>query len=311
MIKTFLTFITVILLSNSLHAAIDCRKVNREKFMKINDGLYEEYNQIDANQVVTSEKKAVWIEGETNVNKALFLAHGYMGSPGEMMYLAEPFIKEGWTVIGFLIPGHGSTYEISNRYKNDRWISEMKTQLELATSCFEEVRVVGFSTGGLLLHHYLLTESIPKSLKSIHLVSPYFIQRFGTFFDRMLGFFVNGMSVDTAYFLSHFRDLKVMTIDRLNYHQQLPMDTAFQVRDLGIRVSKMQVTNKIKIPVQLFLSEGDWTVDTDSTKLVINRNYENVELIWYKGSEPHHLMVPSVSTVAGQVRQMIFSSLFK
>jgi carboxylesterase len=283
--------------------------IYRDKFFKLNNALIEEYNSLDPNQTVTAEKKAFWIEGDPNISKALFLAHGYMGSPGEMMYLAEPFIKAGWTVIGFLIPGHGSTYEISNQFKNERWIREIKIQLELATSCFEEVRAVGFSTGGLLLHHYALTETLPTSLKSFHLVSPYFIQRFGTFFDRMLGFFVNGMSVDTAYFLSHFRDLKVMTMDRFNYHQKLPMGTAFQVKDLGIKVFNMQAKNKIKIPIQLFLSEGDWTVDTDSTKLVINRDYENVELVWYKGSEPHHLMVPSVSTVANEVRQLIFSSL--
>ncbi|MBC7713442.1 MAG: alpha/beta hydrolase [Rhizobacter sp.] len=304
--KTLLLTI-VFLLNAPLHANEDCRKTNRETFLNINDSLYKEYSRIDSKQNITDEKKAVWIEGDPKINKALFVAHGYMGSPGEMMFLAQPFIKKGWTVVGFLLPGHGSTYKIANEYKNTRWIKEMKTQLNLVTECFAEVRAIGFSTGGLLLHHYALTQPIPPSLKSLHLVSPFFIQRFGGLFDRILGFFVNGISVDKAYFISHFRDLKVMTIDRQFYHQNIPVDSGLQVKELGQQVYEMKAQPKIKIPVQLFLSEGDMTVDTDSTKEVINRDYEKVKLVWYKGEEPHHLMAPSVSHVAPEVQQLIFN----
>lgn len=291
---------------NITHADESCQRKNREKFLKLNESLYAEYKAFDPEEVVTTEKKAFWIDGDPKVNKALFVAHGYMGSPGEMLYLAEPFIKKGWSVIGFLIPGHGSTYKISNQYKNTRWIKDIKEQLELVTECYSEVRASGFSTGGLLLHHYALTEKLPKNLTSFHLVSPYFVQRFGGFFDRVLGYFVNGISVDTAYFISRFKDLKVMTIDRKYYHQNIPIDTALQVKELGLKVYGMKAKEKIQIPVQLFLSEGDWTVDTNATKEVINRDYQNVTLVWYKGDEPHHLMMPSVSTVAGELQHLIF-----
>lgn len=306
--KTFILFFS--LCTNIVWAAdfaSQCEQTNREKFLKLNENLYQEYKEIDPKSEVGEKKRALWIAGDPKVNKALFLAHGYMGSPGEMMFLAQPFIEKGWSVVGFLIPGHGSSYKVSNQYKNTRWIEDMKTQLELVAECFSEVRAVGFSTGGLLLHHYLLTQKNPASLKSLHLVSPYFIQRFGGFFDRFLGFFVNGISVDTAYFVSRFRDLKVMTIDRDNYHQNIPIDTALQVKELGLKVYEMRGQSQLKIPVQLFLSEGDWTVDTEATKEVINREYEKVQLVWYKGDEPHHLMVPSVSKVAKEIQRLIYN----
>lgn len=305
--KTLILIFSFLLLNTQLLASEDCRKTNRETFMKLNDSLYKEYSLLDPNQAVTDAKKAIWIEGDPKVNKALFLAHGYMGSPGEMLFLAQPFIKKGWTIIGFLLPGHGTTYKIANEYKNKRWTKEIKTQLNLVTDCFDEVRAVGFSTGGLLLHHYALTQPIPSSLKSLHLVSPFFVQRFGGLFDRILGFFVNGISIDSAYFISRFRDLKVMTIDRQFYHQNIPVDAGLQIKELGLKVYDMKAQPQIKIPVQLFLSEGDWTVDTDSTKEVINRDYEKVQLVWYKGEGPHHLMSPSVSHVAGEVQDLIFS----
>lgn len=307
--KSFIFSIVVLLsVSAPLHANVDCRKNNRAAFLKINESLYKEYSKIDSKQSVTSEKKAVWIEGSPKVNKALFLAHGYMGSPSEMMYLAQPFINKGWTVIGFLLPGHGSSYKVANEYKYTRWIKEMRTQLNLVTECFDEVRAVGFSTGGLLLHNYALTEQVPTSLKSLHLVSPFFIQRFGGLFDKILGFFVNGISVESAYLISRFKDLKVMTIDTSFYHQNIPIASGLQVKELGLKVYDMNAEPKILIPVQLFLSEGDWTVDTNATKEVISRDYEKVKLFWYKGEEPHHLMAPSVSGVASKIQKLIYLS---
>ncbi len=302
------TLSLLLFISAPLHAKVECRKTNREAFLKNNDSLYKEYSKIDKDQVVTAVKKAVWIEGDPKINKALFIAHGYMGSPAEMMYLAEPFMKKGWTVVGFLLPGHGSSYKVANEYKYTRWIKEMKTDLNLVTDCFDEVHAIGFSTGGLLLHHYALTEPAPASLKGLHLVSPFFVQRFGGFFDKILGFFVNGVSVETAYFVSRFKDLKVMTIDTSYYHSNIPIASGLQVKELGLKVYDMKAQPLIKIPVQLFLSEGDWTVDTDATKEVINRDYENVKLVWYKGDEPHHLMAPSVSGVAQEIQRLIYLS---
>lgn len=283
-----------------------CTKAGRQEFLNINDALYTEYRDIDSQSNMATNKKAFWIEGNPKVNKALFLAHGYMGSPGEMKFLADPFIKAGWSVIGFLLPGHGSTYLVANEYKHLRWTNSIKTQLDLVTKCFKEVRAVGFSTGGLLLTQYALNEKKASSLKSLHLISPYYIQRFGGFFDSIIGHFVNGLSVDTAYFLSRFKDLKVMTIDSQFYHQNLPIDAGLQVKELGIIESKKEYAAK-KIPVQLFISEGDWTVDIQATKDFIIKNFEEVEITYYKGEEPHHLMSPSVSTKAKEIQQKIFN----
>lgn len=308
--KTIILTLTLfIIFSAPLHAKIDCRQTNRDIFLKSNELLYKEYSKIDSDQTVSDLKKAVWIEGDPKVNKALFVAHGYMGSPAEMMYLAQPFLKKGWTVVGFLLPGHGSSYKVANEFKYTRWIKEMRDQLNLVTDCFPEVHAIGFSTGGLLLHHYALTEPNPTSLKGLHLVSPFFVQRFGGLFDRILGFFVNGISVEKAYFISRFKDLKVMTIDTGYYHSNIPVNSGLQVKELGLKVYEMKAQQPvIKIPVQLFLSEGDWTVDTNITKEVINRDYENVKLVWYKGEEPHHLMVPSVSGVAQEIQRLIYLS---
>lgn len=281
-------------------------KSARTQFLKIYEDLYEEYKSIDISQVVIKEKQAFWIEGDPKISKALFLAHGYMGSPSEMLFLAAPFIKAGWSIIGFLIPGHGSNSQVSNTFKNSRWQSEMANQLSLVTNTFDEVRAIGFSTGGLLLHDYLINHGTPASLKGLHLISPYFIQKVPTI-DWLVEKIFNNMSVNTAYALTRFPDLKVMTIDRNFYNQNIPIITAKEIKNLGLSVyNRKNKGHKIEIPTQLFLSKGDWTVDTDATKKVLARDNATHKLIWFKEREPHHLMAPSVSKVAKEIQSSIF-----
>ena len=99
------------------------------EFLKRYEDLYLEYKKIDKEQIVIKEKQAIWLTGDPKVSKALFLAHGYMGTPSEMMYMAMPFIKEGWTIIGYLIPGHGANSSIANAFKSPRWQDEIAKQI--------------------------------------------------------------------------------------------------------------------------------------------------------------------------------------
>lgn len=287
-------------------------KNNRAEFLAIYESLYAEYNAIE-NEKMAEAKKAFWIEGDPTISKALFLAHGYMGSPNEMKYIAAPFIEAGYSVIGFLIPGHGASSKVANAFTKERWRSEMKRQFELVLESFTHVQAVGFSTGGLLLQDYIIHQPLPPSLKSLHLISPYFIQRIGSFLNPVDGIiqkFFNNISLDLAFAVSRFPDLAVMRIDRESYNQNIPVQVAREIKELGLEIYNLKAADKkIHLPTQLFLTENDWTVKTEASKQVISRHIENdlIELIWYPGQEPHHLMAPSVSKVAENIQKRLFN----
>lgn len=289
--------------------------MNRAQFLAINNELYQKYTTIEPGSLVSENKKAFWIEGNSNIKKALFLAHGYMGTPNEMKFLAKPFIEAGWAVIGFLIPGHGASSVVANCFDKTIWRFEMKRQLEMVLASFDEVSAIGFSTGGLLLHDYVTHNKVSDHLKSLHLISPFFKQRVGgqlKLIDLLLQKIFNNMSVDTAYALTRFPDLSVMCLDRESYSQNIPVLVAKEIKALGSEIQKKAAPlHKLKLPTQLYLSENDWTVKTEISKQVINRDIEGnfIELVWYPGKEPHHLMAPLVSGVAGDIQKRLFSSL--
>lgn len=287
----------------------NCESLLQNEFLNFNSHLYDEYASIKVTATVPPEKRAFWIPGRREVSKALFLVHGYMGSPGEMAYLAKPFLKAGWTVVGFLIPGHGSDYEVANNYNMTRATQDLEAQLKSVLDCFDEVSAVGFSTGGFLLHQYLLNNDAPPRFKSVHFISPLFRKRYGSFWDPMITFAYDGISVKSAYAATRFRDLKVMVADPQHYHENVPMRAGLDIVKTALAVSKMRAPSKIKVPAQLFVTDGDLSVDIHEAQRIIFRDYKNVDLTWYRDSSPHHLMAPAVSPHAEDVRNRIFLSI--
>lgn len=289
------------------------RYLAQQSFLDINQNLYDEYEMIERNYEMSELKKAFWIEGREDLSKALFLAHGYMGSPNEMLLLAQPFIEAGWTVIGFLIPGHGSSSTIANQYNQSRWRFELQRQLSLVLETFDDVRAVGFSTGGLLLQDFIRQAPPPPSLSGLHLISPFFLQRIGSFlniFDGLFEKIFDHVTVERALAFTGFPDLLVMTRDLESYNRTIPLGVAHSIKALGKEVFKAQApVVKRQIPVQLFLSENDWTVKIEASRFVIYRDTEahKIELITFAGKEPHHLMAPMVSGVALEIQKKIYS----
>jgi hypothetical protein len=187
--------------------------------------------------------------------------------------------------------------------------TELKKQLQFVMECFKEVQAVGFSTGGLLLHQFLVEQKAPPQFKGVHFISPLFLQRFGGVFDRLIAQFFDGVSVDLAYATTRFRDIKVMTLDPEFYHQNVPMQSGVDIVDTAKEVSQTPIQRKINVLSQLFISDGDLTVDIYAAKKMISRHYENAEVVWYKDHSPHHLMAPSVSSKAQDVRSRIYQSV--
>ncbi|MCU0492606.1 MAG: alpha/beta fold hydrolase [Chloroflexaceae bacterium] len=78
------------------------------------------------------------------------LVHGFSGSPTEMRGLGEHLHRQGRTVLGVRLAGHGSTPEALAQVRWRDWYETVeKGYIKLRHSC-RNVSVVGFSLGGAL-----------------------------------------------------------------------------------------------------------------------------------------------------------------
>lgn len=88
------------------------------------------------------------LEGESDC--AFLVCHGYGGSPHNTRPLGEFLHAGGHTVIGILLPGHGTTLENLNRSRYYHWRDYLEKKIREERSRYRHFFLVGFSLGGTL-----------------------------------------------------------------------------------------------------------------------------------------------------------------
>jgi len=76
--------------------------------------------------------------------------HGFTGSPYEMRYLSEQLARDGATVHGLLLPGHGTSVDDLARAGWRDWTCALDRAVDAMQRRCRRVAVVGQSLGGLL-----------------------------------------------------------------------------------------------------------------------------------------------------------------
>jgi carboxylesterase len=115
--------------------------------------------------------------------------HGFTGTPASMRPWAEHLAAAGFTVRLPLLPGHGTTWQDTNRTRWPDWYAAIeRAYAEVAARC-EHVFAVGLSMGGTLATR--LAEQHPDRISGLVLVNPSFgTERFTARFARYVGWAV-------------------------------------------------------------------------------------------------------------------------
>ena len=81
------------------------------------------------------------------------LIHGFSGSPSEMRLIGERLAQDGWTVLGILLSGHGTTPEQRSSTSWEDWAKEAEAGVRVLRKSCDTVIGIGLSMGGLLVLH--------------------------------------------------------------------------------------------------------------------------------------------------------------
>ncbi len=90
-----------------------------------------------------------WEAGEIGV----LLVHGYTATTVEVRLLARYLHERNYTVLGPLLPGHGSTPQEMNRCRWQDWAAATEAAYEQLRETCSQVFIAGESMGGLLALH--------------------------------------------------------------------------------------------------------------------------------------------------------------
>ncbi|HET6878425.1 MAG TPA: alpha/beta fold hydrolase [Jatrophihabitans sp.] len=100
------------------------------------------------------------------------VSHGFTGTPASMRPWAEHLAAAGYTVRLPLLPGHGGTWQETNRTRWQHWYGAVEAAYHELTERCETVFACGLSMGGTLVTR--LAEQHPTGLAGLVLVNPAF-----------------------------------------------------------------------------------------------------------------------------------------
>ena len=254
--------------------------------------------------------------------EAVFLVHGFMGSPEEMRAIAQKINALGYTTYAGLIPGYGMTARVANQYQHADWSRWYRQEIQRLQACYPKIHLVGFSTGALLATDYVVQNPNDSTVKSVTLLSPYYEIHnvFLAVLQSGVANLLNQISVNFVYHVLGFPDVGVMLEKPMAYLQNVPLGAAQEVVALGrkVQIKVKQKTERMKasdlpvsVPALVFISGDDLVIDQDVANELTLNVFSDRKVIYRKakaGSDtrvPHHLMVKEVSPVVRSTENRI------
>lgn len=124
----------------------------------------DEKKRAAADGVTEEENLPFLLKPKHPGKQAVILIHGFSSSPREMLTLGRELVKNGLTVYGVRLPGHGTSPQDLAERKSSEWLSACKRgYLGLVESGFS-VSGAGLSTGALLTMKLALRYPLEKQI---------------------------------------------------------------------------------------------------------------------------------------------------
>lgn len=187
----------------------------------------------------------------------VLLIHGYTGSPTEMRWVGDYLHRQGLTVAGPLLPGHGATSEAMNRCRWTDWTGHVERALaELQARC-DRVFVAGLSMGSLLT---LYLAGRHPDLAGIILYSPaVWVRNWRLYLAPIARYFVASQPKSgISDLVDPKADLQLWSYD------VDPVGAAAELLKLMLRVRWN--LGKITCPALIISSQGDSAIHPESAR---------------------------------------------
>lgn len=213
--------------------------------------------------------------------QGVLLIHGYTGTPAEMRLLGEHLQREGYTVLGVRLPGHGTEPWALNEVRWPDWYDEVEQGFYRLQKFCSKVMVAGLSMGGLLA--MVAAARLPVA-KAVFLAAPVYVQDWRAPLLPLLKYFIHYLKKKKRNYF---------TADKYNLAYNVmpvkPLSSLFALTEL----CKKEILPQITIPCLIMQSTVEHTVKPSSASYI----YEHLgssrkELVWYHRSG--HIMTLDV-----------------
>ena len=190
--------------------------------------------------------------------KVVLLLHGLGGCPHEVSLVGEYLANNGYSVVAPRYPGHGSKGKVMSNYGWQDWYEVVQKEYLQLTQKYDEVYVLGFSTGGTI--GLKLAENY--NVKKLILLSPFMYISYKWYYGfrpeiylTTVGSFIDDWPAN--YTLVHIND----PVARAKYVRGDYFSFKATRSALELINDVKKDLAKIQSPVLIIHSKGDETTD--------------------------------------------------
>lgn len=191
-------------------------------------------------------------------SKGVLLIHGFTGSPSEMILLGNYLYRQGYTVLGVRLAGHGTTVEEMANTNWHEWYHSACDGYHLLRGICSEISVIGLSMGSLLAMR--IGRDFPVK-KIISMSAPVYIAN-----ERNLRFLPPLEKSVGRYQRKNRRELPELAKRYNVSYNKMPLVCVHQL--LEIIAKTKEILPEISKPILIVQSKNDHTVKEESGQYI-------------------------------------------
>lgn len=205
----------------------------------------------------------------------ILLVHGYTANPNELRVLGEFLYKNGYTVCGVKLAGHGTTAEEMRSTNWIDWYGSVELGYQFLKGKAKNIYGVGISLGGLLLLH--LAANFPLQ-KLITIGSPIWVGNKQAYLTKLFVPITDLLGIKLGYKLEKLDK----NGEKYNYENN-PIRCVYQLLRLINQVKKD--LSKIQVPTYIMHSAKDTVAEPKSANYIYQQLGSKEKKIDFIGEE--------------------------
>jgi esterase/lipase len=275
------------------HFDDECRALAWEK----NHYAQPQYSDINRQEVIIADPSPFFIQPEQANGFGMLLVHGLLASPAELRGYGDYLAKQGYTVLGVRLKGHGTSPYALREQNWENWYGCVQRGFEILKAYCQKIFIAGFSTGGALALK-LAAEQHPEIVGIIAVSVPI------KFVNPVLMLVPLLQAANTLIeWVSTFEGVKPFVENPtehpdVNYHH-VPVRALYELRQLIAQLDS--ILPKVNQPVLVVYADNDPVVAASSAQMLFDRLGSNNKKLCPIPSDRHGILMENMDGTWGLI----------
>ena len=282
------------------HFDDECRALTWEKqnFTKT------QFNDINEREVNLADPSPFFIQPEKTNGFGVLLLHGLLASPAELRGYGDYLAKQGYTILGIRLKGHGTSPYALREQSWEDWYECAKRGFDILKVYCQRIFIAGFSTGGALALTLAAKEAYPEIAGMIVVSVPLKYVNPALMLVPLL------QAANTLIeWVSSFEGLKPFIENPTEHpdinYQHVPVRALYELRRLIAQLN--DILPKVHQPTLVVYADNDPVIAASSAQILFDRLGSNNKRLCPIEANRHGILMDNTGGTWNQIDEFLIN----